>query len=62
MAEVEAAGTAQQMADFAVPVNSRNQWRMISTAASQSDNPDEELQRYAAALTMAGWEYGEGWI
>ncbi|MFA6935564.1 MAG: hypothetical protein WCR70_09860, partial [Sphaerochaetaceae bacterium] len=54
--EVEKGNTSQQMADFAVPVT-QEQWRMISTAASQSENPEQELQRYAAALTY-GREYG----
>ena len=41
---------------FAVPV-SEQQWNIISRAAAQSENPDEELSKYAAALTFSR-EYG----
>jgi hypothetical protein len=41
---------------FAVPV-SEIQWNIISRAAAESENPEEELSRYAAALTFSR-EYG----
>ncbi|NCB36777.1 MAG: hypothetical protein EOM58_12140, partial [Clostridia bacterium] len=41
---------------FAVPVSER-QWNIISRAAAESENPEEELSKYAAALTFSR-EYG----
>lgn len=41
---------------FAVPV-SEMQWNIISRAAAESENPEEELSKYAAALTFSR-EYG----